>query len=129
MLQQILLLFFSSYAVITTVAAVVEAFSTPSSSPHLQKTSNLCRTSATSFSSSSSSSSSSLYTRIKYRRANPDDRLPKEVFDLSASTIDRIIILAEDSGKINDRKTAWAKIHSRACNHTRCYFSSIYLFI
>lgn len=117
MLKILSLLLFSSQHVIITLAAV-EAFSFPSSSPHHHRlrTSNLCSSAKSSNTDdeASSSSSSSFPSRIRYRRAVPDDRLAKKtlVSLIPTSATDQIIILAEDSSKINNGIIAWATIQS-----------------
>lgn len=103
----------SSYALRTP--AVVEAFS---SSPPLHHrrckriTSSLCRRVKPSNTDDSSTSSAS-WSNLRYRRADPDDKLPK-TFDtlISDSASDQIIVLAEDSKKNKNRLIAWARIQS-----------------
>ena len=115
MLQQISLALLLSSSYVTITLAAVEAFSSPSSLPQrIITTSKLCENIKLSNTDESSSSSSTL-SRVRYRRADPDDKLPKTLDSLiSISATDQIIVLAEDSVKIinNNRIIAWAKIQS-----------------
>jgi hypothetical protein len=97
--------------------AVVEAFS--SSAPPIQHrrckrtTSSLCKRVKSNNTDEPTTSSESL-SSIRYRLADPDDKLPKtfdSLISASASASDQIIVLAEDS-KDKNRLIAWVRIQS-----------------
>ena len=112
MLQIISLAVLLSSCAIITPAAAVEAFCSLSLLPQSRWiTSSLSMRAKPSNIDETSTSSASMPS-IRFRDADPDDKLPKTFDSLtSASTADQIIMLAEDS-KDNNRLIAWAKIQS-----------------
>lgn len=96
-----------SFLAITTPAAVGAFSFSPSLLCRQRIKSRLCRRVKHNNSDETSTSSPG----IRYRRADPDDKLPTSFYTLiPTSTADEIIMLAEDSKKNN--LIAWAKIHS-----------------
>ena len=93
---------------------VVASFSSSAPPIHGQckrTASSLCKRVKSSNTDETTTLSESL-SNIRYRLADPDDKLPK-TFDLliSASASDQIIVIAEDS-KDKNRLLAWARIQS-----------------